>query len=200
MTRADDPETTLDRVTSSDALLVERLQRRDPEALAVLFDRCGRRAFALAFRVTGNGGEAEDAVQEAFIDLWERAPRLGVAGRLDSLVLTIVHRRAIDRVRRRRPAQLLATVEAAEQADEAAATAMDRMLDSLAAPQLQADLRAALAGLPAEQRAVLDLAFIGGLTQPEIAARLAIPVGTVKSRVRLGMQKMRAALEALGYP
>lgn len=196
-----DPDLAFARVTiSDDARLVERLRQRDPAALELLIERCGRRAFALAFRVTGSAAEAEDAVQDAFLAVWERGPRLRLSGQLESLVLTIAHRRAVDRVRRRRASAVLHEHDAEAQADEDAAAAIDRLLDAVAAPQLHADLRAALAALPPEQRAVLELAFLGGLTQTAIATRLAVPLGTVKSRLRLGMEKMRADLEARGYP
>jgi RNA polymerase sigma-70 factor, ECF subfamily len=196
-----DPDLKFARVTASDdARLVERLRQQDPAALELLIERCGRRAFALAFRVTGSAAEAEDAVQDAFLAIWERGPQLRLSGRLESLVLTIVHRRAVDRVRRRRTSAVLYEREADAQADEDAAAAIDRLLDAVAAPQLRADLRAALAALPPEQRTVLELAFLSGLTQTAIATRLAVPLGTVKSRLRLGMKRMRAHLEARGYP
>ena len=169
-----------------------RVGRRDPQAMALLFDRLGRRAFGLAYRILGDGAEAEDVVQEAFLALWRQAERLDPErGRLTAFLLTIVHRRAVDalrsrRKRRDRQVPLTAELDAWDSVGvEAAAIAN---LDGESA-------RRSLERLPAEQRVVLKLFYFDAYRQAEIAAQLDLPIGTVKSRLRLGLEKMREMLQ-----
>ncbi|MEX1022139.1 MAG: sigma-70 family RNA polymerase sigma factor [Dehalococcoidia bacterium] len=182
--------------------LARRLAARDPAALTDLFRRHRRRAFGLAYRVLGDGAAAEDAVQAAFVDLWERGPRLDPrGGRVESLLMTIVHRRAVDLVRARsregaRRAGSMddpATPTRAEAiADEQAADLFERLVEGT--DDLPARLRAALESLPLEQREAVELAYFDGLTHRAIAERLGLPAGTVKSRLRLAMERLRLAL------
>ena len=155
-----------------------------------LFSRC---AFGLAYRVLGDGTDAEDVVQESFMALWRQADRIDPnRGRLTAYLLTIVHRRAIDalRARRRREIRTITLepeLDAQDTLDvEAAALAS---LDG-------ARVRAHVEQLPPEQRRVIELAFFEGYTHAEIAQRLQLPLGTVKSRIRLSMEKLRVALRA----
>ena len=168
------------------------LRRRDADAFERLYDLVGRRAYGLAYRVLGDGGEAEDAVQDAFLTLWRQADRLDPArGRLVGLLLTIVHRRALDllRARTRRGGALGPLDLNTDPVD-----AID--IEALAIATFEAQtVRAGLAEIPFEQREVLELAYFSALSQREIAARLALPVGTVKSRSRLGLEKLRGVLQ-----
>jgi len=159
--------------------------------MEVLYDRLSRRAFGLAYRIVGDGPAAEDVVQEAFLSLWRTAERVDTArGKLQSYVLTIVHRRAIDVVRSRNglperqlPEDAAAYLPSEGDFTERVATAVDGAV-----------VREALGGLPDDQRQVVDMAFYQGLTHTEISERLGLPLGTVKSRMRLALEKMRGSL------
>lgn len=178
-------------VDDADEAFVARLRARDPEAVRELYDRVARRAFGLAYRVLGDPAAAEDAVQEAFVGLWERAERLDAArGRVESLLLTMVHRRAVDmaRARQRRVAR------AAPMPDDVPDESSRGPYDTVAALHSRHEVVAALDALGADQRAVVELAYFEGLTLAEVAERVGAPLGTVKSRMRLALQKIRRAL------
>ncbi|MEZ4502989.1 MAG: sigma-70 family RNA polymerase sigma factor [Dehalococcoidia bacterium] len=176
--------------------LLERLRAGDVSALAELYDETSRRAFGVAHAVLRDDAEAEDAVQEAYIWVWEHADRLDPArGRVESLVLTIVHRRAIDAVRRR--ARGVARAERfAREHDGHTADAADANIEALDNEPALESVRHVLDSLPDEQRAPIELAYFEGLTQQAVAERLGIPLGTVKSRLRLALGKLRAGLAA----
>ncbi|MGE0135524.1 MAG: RNA polymerase sigma factor [Dehalococcoidia bacterium] len=167
------------------------LRARDPRALEALYDQYGRRAFGLAYRVLGSGEAAEDAVQEAFIALWNQVDRLdGARGQVGSLLMTIVHRRSIDLLRRQRGLAARSFAPDFDVADPAAADVLAAVADSMTLDAV----RAALAALPAEQQRIIGLAYFEGMTQTEIAEREGLPVGTVKSRLRLGLTRLRSEL------
>ena len=175
--------------------LAARLREGDAEALAELYDAVGQRAFALARRVLGDRDAAEDAVHEAFAQLWERAATLEPAGRIDSLVMTMVHRRAIDAVRRRRGARVpLLDTGLLAQIDERAEAALDEVVTAISEASLRSRLREVLAELPEEQRLVVRSVYFESLTLREVAERNEIPLGTVKSRLRLAMARLGSAL------
>jgi RNA polymerase sigma-70 factor (ECF subfamily) len=143
-------------------------------------------------RITNDAGLAQDAVQEAFVGVWRNAARYA-EGRASvrTWMLSIAHHRAIDMLRRRRATSPLPEVD-------------DALNESLTAPDVwpevaraadAAAVRAAIATLPDAQREAIELAYFSGLTQVEIADRVAVPLGTVKSRVRLGLGALRRALE-----
>ena len=172
-----------------DAGLLDRLRRNDGEALAALYDRYGRLAYGLAYRVAQDATEAEDIVQEAFLALWRQADRYdGSLGSVRSYLLTIVHRRAIDalRARARRPVRATAIENAAaDTADpvEVSSWTEDRALAAQAMREL-----------PPDQLQVIELTYFEGLTLVEAAERIGVPVGTAKSRVRLALERMRKVL------
>jgi RNA polymerase sigma-70 factor (ECF subfamily) len=174
-----------------DRAAIARLAGGDPEALEGLYGRYGTMAYSLAYRITGDGPAAEDAVQEAFLGVWRNAGRYEVGrGSVRTWILSIVHHRAIDSLRRRR------TTSALPDADEAPpeALTMPDLWDDVAAGLDREAIRAAMASIPAAQRESIELAYFGGLTQVEIADRLAVPLGTVKSRQRLGLLALRRVL------
>lgn len=180
----------------ADALL-DAIRAGDSGALALLYDQAGGQAYGLAFRILRDAGSAEDAVQEAFLSLWRHASRLdGTRGRLVSYLLTLVHHKAIDLARMR--AGRAARDSGMDPADSGAAEA-DFVTDVMAAADGEV-LRVALRRLPHEQRRPIELAYFEGLTCPEIADVEGAPVGTIKSRLRLGLQKLRSDLERQGYP
>ena len=175
----------------ADRAALERIARDELGALDDLYERYKTMAYSIAYRITNDATLAEDVVQEAFLGVWRNAARY-VEGRgsVKTWLLSIVHPRAIDAVRRRR-----ATVELPER-DDAPPPPM-RLPDVWAevSSNLDADeVRAALAALTDVQREAIELAYFGGLTQVEIAQRTGTPLGTVKSRMRLGLLAMRKVL------
>lgn len=171
--------------------LIAALQARDPRALESLYDEFGRRAFGLAYRILGNGQAAEDAVQEAFITLWNQVDRLDSRrGQVGSLLMTIVHRRSIDILRGQRGMASRMHPLEPELIDPAAADVLATVSDAL---MLDA-VRVALQSLAPEQREAIELAYFEGMTQVAIAQKTAVPVGTVKSRLRLGLTRLRTEL------
>jgi RNA polymerase sigma-70 factor (ECF subfamily) len=192
-----DPSERPERVTDEGSYeITERLRAGDGSALLELFQREGKRAFALAYRVVGDAATAEDAVQEAFAQLWQRAPRLDPhGGRIEALLMTIVHRRAVDLVRRvERGPTSLPDPEVLERVDERATEMLERVEEALSSEGLRSQLRVALGALPAEQRAVVDHVYVWQRSLREIAEIECVPVGTVKSRLRLAMAKLTGAL------
>lgn len=159
--------------------------------MELLYDRLGGQAFGLAFRILGDGPSAEDVVQEAFLTLWRQAERLDPArGKVGSFLMTVVHHKAIDLLRSRR-----GEMKRHDPPDPPAfAQEGSDVLESVAESLGREAVRSALQSLPDEQRRPIELAYFQGLTHIEIADALAIPLGTVKSRLRLGLEKMRQAL------
>src|SRR5215203_535441 len=163
------------------------------EALDALYERYASMAYGIARRITGDDTLAEDVVQDAFLGAWRSADRY-VAGRgsVKTWLLAIVHHRAIDIVGRRRPvSELPEELEGARTPEPL--TVPD--LWGEVAGRLDADaVRTALATLPDQQRQAVELAYFGGLTQTEIAEHTGVPLGTVKSRVRLALIALRREL------
>jgi len=176
----------------SDEALVALVARGDEDALAELYDRVGRIAYGLALRILRDERHAEDAVQEAFLQVWRSAATFRPErAKASTWVLTLVHRRAVDLVRReeRRQTDPLAddasaAVEAAEQTDEAAWLRFERER-----------VQTALKQLPDLQREALELSYYGGFSQSELAERLGVPLGTIKSRMFAGLARLRELLD-----
>ena len=151
-------------------------------------------AYAVALRVVGDPAVAEDVVQESFLSVWRQAATYdGLRGSMRTWVLTVVRNRAIDRVRaeRSRPTSGAADIDSMVSLHAES----DVWADVSAALDAEA-VRGALKALPAEQRETIELAYYRGLTHVEIAAQMSVPLGTVKGRMRIGLQKMRSALFA----
>ena len=177
----------------ADRAVLERVAAGELDALDELYERYKTMAYSIAYRITNDATLAEDVVQDAFLGAWRNAARyVHGRGSVKTWLLSIVHHRAIDAVRRRRPTTELPDTEVVPPQQL-------RLPDvwSEVSAALDADMvRVALAALSDVQREALELAYFGGLTQVEIAERTATPLGTVKSRMRLGLLAMRAALIA----
>jgi RNA polymerase sigma factor (sigma-70 family) len=179
------------RFGSHEAVLVARIAAGDDGALASLYDRFASLVHGIAFRVTCDRGLAEEVVQDVFVNLWERPGSFDPdRGSVRTWLATLAHRRAVDRVRstersRRRDQ---ASVGAAGDVAEVDVAAEGEAAD------LSARLWAAVDALPEEQRAAVRLAYAEGRTYREVARILAIPEGTAKSRLRLGLRKLAGVL------
>jgi RNA polymerase sigma-70 factor (ECF subfamily) len=173
----------------ADDALVARVQRRDAEALALLYDRHAGRLMGLAQRILGDTGEAEEVLQEVFLHVWKAASTFDPSrGPVLAWLLVATRSRSIDRLRSRRPGKRGATVGL----EEAPETASREDVEADAAGrEWEAHCRAAIGELPDDQRRALELAYFEGLTHQEIAERTSTPLGTVKTRVRLGLMKLR---------
>jgi RNA polymerase sigma-70 factor (ECF subfamily) len=174
------------RGDASDEDLVRGVADGAQSAMAALYDRHGRQAYSLARRICVDEGLAEAVVQEVFLAFWREPGRFDPGrGRFGTWILTLVHHRSVDAVRRESSVRRR-TVHGAEDGQEWSAP-----------PGPGADqgvLRDALDGLPADQRQALALAYFGGYTQREVAAMTGVPLGTVKSRMADGVQRLRRAL------
>lgn len=175
-----------------DRAALDRMVRGDQDGLAAIYDRHGRLVYSLAFRIVRDQSDAEDIVQEVFSQAWRQASRYDASrGSVLGWLLTLTRSRAIDRLRGRRARPEPSGNEAVlNDIPDPAAPA-----DAQAASAVQAtQIRAALDGLTVLQRVAIELAFYEGLTHAEIAERLELPLGTVKTRIRQGLLKLRDRL------
>jgi RNA polymerase sigma-70 factor, ECF subfamily len=180
------------QVGTPDEVLLERLVAGvDENALSELYDRYQGSMYGLAMRITGDAQMAQDAVQEAFVGVWRNAARYTeTRASVRTWMMSITHHRAIDLVRRRRPSSPLPETETVGEAF----MTPDVWPEVARAADAEA-VRQALSTLPDAQRETIELAYFEGLTQVEIAERTQAPLGTIKSRVRLGLLQMRRLLE-----
>jgi RNA polymerase sigma-70 factor (ECF subfamily) len=179
-----------------DEALVRRVLDRDADAFARLYDRHADLVYSVALRVLADPALAEDTAQDVFLRLWRTPQAYDPArGRFVSWLVSVARNRAVDEVRMRGRRRLREVGENANPEDPPDGRAEDPQL----AVQVQADrlaVRRALLTLPEEQRTALELAYFSGLTQQEIAERLQQPLGTIKTRTRLALKKLRQALSA----
>lgn len=172
----------------SDEALVALVARADEEALAELYDRFGRVAYGLALRIVRDPVLAEDAVQEGFLAVWRSAARfVAERAKASTWILTLIHRRAVDLVRREQPRRAepieLVPHDSGDDTQEEAWLRLRRTR-----------VQEALKRLPDKQREALELAYYGGFTQSELADRLGEPLGTIKSRMFAGLSSLRELL------
>ena len=185
-----------------DQACLKRIAGGQLDALEELYDRYRSMAYSISLRITADATLAEDVVQDAFLGAWRNAERYAAGrGSVKTWLLSIVHHRAVDAVRRRRPTTEL---PGHEQVPPVALTLPDVWPEVSAGLDREA-VRAALDGLSDVQRHAIELAYFRGLTQQEISERTDTPLGTVKSRMRLGLLAMRRTLvgdgsEVEGYP
>ena len=164
----------------------------DSAAFAVIYDRHSSVAYSLAYRMAGRRNVADDVVQEAFLSLWRAAKRYdSQRGSVRTWVLGIVHNRAIDAIRR---STVHDSRRASDEGIEERFEASDRTDAEVARRSEAGEIRSALETLPPDQLKVIELAYFGGFTHTEIAEMLETPLGTVKGRMRLGLEKLRGVL------
>ncbi|MCB0876673.1 MAG: sigma-70 family RNA polymerase sigma factor [Solirubrobacterales bacterium] len=177
----------------ADEELMAHVDRKDPHAFEVLYDRHGGAAYSLAYRIVGDRNAAEDVAQEAFLSIWRSNARFDRArGSVRSWVLSVVRNRAIDALRRggggapKLDHDDDAVLEARPGEELTEEEALRR--------ETSRELRGALDSLPEDQSQVIQLAYFGGFSHSEIAEMLSMPLGTVKGRMRLGLEKIRAQI------
>jgi RNA polymerase sigma-70 factor (ECF subfamily) len=177
----------------ADEELMQLVAGNDSDAFEVVLERHADAAFSLAYRICGRRAAAEDVAQEAFLAMWRSGARYDPArGSVRTWALGIVHNRAVDALRRsgvheRRRVSDEGIEERVEAPERTDVQAIDNAVSH--------EIRGALGELPSEQRRVIELAYFGGFTHLEIASMLDTPVGTVKGRMRLGLQKLRGHLQ-----
>ena len=177
----------------TDEALVAAVANAEENALGELYDRFGKVAYGLAFRVLQDPALAEDAVQEAFLQAWRGAGAYDPErAKASTWLLTFVHRRAVDLVRREERRRTVPI----DPLPEPSGSGADEEVVARSRREIVQD---ALRRLPAEQREAIELAYYGGLTQSELAAQLGQPLGTIKSRMFTGLQRLRVLLVESGY-
>ncbi|MFN2569038.1 MAG: sigma-70 family RNA polymerase sigma factor [Candidatus Dormibacteria bacterium] len=179
----------------TDERILDLLGSGNPQGMELLYEAYGRLAYTLAHRILNDEGAAEDAVQEAFLSIWRRGSTYRRdRGSLRTWVCSIVHHRAVDRLRGRsgRARQDIAIELAPPE------TTVSDTWDRVAVELEREQIRTALGELSGEQRQTLELAYFGGYSQSEISSLMQVPLGTVKGRTRLALQKLRGLLEGHG--
>ncbi len=176
----------------ADEEVMHLVQEGDPRAFELLFERHGGAAFSLAYRMVGDRASAQDVSQEAFLSIWRSKMRYQAdRGSVRTWVLGIVHHRAIDALRRSMlHDRRRGSAEGMEERFEAA----ERTDVEVARREEARTVRAAIGTLPADQSRVVELAYFGGFSHSKIAEMLDTPIGTVKGRMRLGLEKLRREL------
>src|SRR3954451_12665519 len=180
----------------ADEDLMQLVRRGDAAAFEAVYDRHATAAFSLAYRMTGTRNTAEDVVQEAFLSIWRSGARYDRArGSVRTWVLGIVNNRAIDALRR---SVVHERRRASDEGIEERFEARERTDVEAARREEAEQIRGMLETLPDEQSRVIELAYFGGFTHSEIARMLGAPIGTVKGRMRLGLEKLRGQLAPQG--
>jgi RNA polymerase sigma-70 factor (ECF subfamily) len=191
----------MDWKEASDADLMRAIGEQEMVAFNTLYDRYSRLVFSTAYRVLNDAGAAEDVVQDVYVRLWQRPERyVEERGRFIGWLLSVTRNRAIDEIRSRGRRPLSETQVSGGDVTssitaEAPSPSAAREMESAEMVDQREAVRAALDELPYDQRIAIELAYFKGLTQAEIAETLDTPLGTIKTRVRLGMRKLRVALE-----
>lgn len=180
--------------TDLDCYLLQRVQQKDMNAFSLLYERYCRTLYTLALRILSDRTDAETIVHDVFLYLWEHTDTYDEArGSLAVWLVTLTRNRAIDRLRA--GASKRDTLGGADPLPEGLeAVTSSQPLESLLEQERQSLVRNALETLPAAQRSALELAYFDGLTQAQIAAQIGEPLGTVKTRIRLGLRKLREVL------
>jgi RNA polymerase sigma-70 factor (ECF subfamily) len=173
-------------VNEDAGLLMERIRARDADAFESLYDAYHRLVYGIAVRMLGDASSAEDLTQTVFLKVWS-SPDSFRSGNFAAWIVRVTRNRALDVLRSRASHQEQELPDALPEADS---------IEDVTFAHLDADkVRSALEALPAEQREPIELGFFGGVTHEEIARRTGIPLGTIKTRIRSGLRKLRSTLE-----
>jgi len=180
----------------ADREMLERIGRGDQSAFSALYDRLSRPLYSFALRMLRDAGDAHDALQDVFLQIWSRAATYNPEqSTVFSWTVLLTRSRVIDRLRaRKRRLRIVDSATGDEDADVADASTMESAADTADKNDEAARVRSVLNNLPSEQREAIELAFFGHLTHHEIAARLGEPLGTIKARIRRGLLKLRERL------
>jgi RNA polymerase sigma-70 factor (ECF subfamily) len=172
---------------AEDAALLNSVEQGDPDAMAALFDRYSGIVYSVALRVLRDAGQAEDVMQDIFIQIWKK-PGAFVSGRgsLGAWLVVVARNRAIDSLRRRRPTDSVEDVVLVSSTDLAAEAERNTLMEKV---------RACLPQLPPEQRKSVEMAYFEGMSHSEIAEKTGDPLGTVKTRIRLALITLRKAMQ-----
>jgi RNA polymerase sigma-70 factor (ECF subfamily) len=192
----------LDQVerNQEDLALLERIKRRDELALGKLYDRYAQLLYTLAYRIVTTAEEAEDVLQEAFVHVWNRSNAyLKERGTVYSWMVTITRNKAIDRVRSKRFKQQSKEVKATDAGHRPDSHSLSPP-QTVALKEYQTIVVAAHQKLSSVESKILDLSYFGGYSQTEIAKILKMPIGTVKTKMRQGITKLRQAINPAGLP
>lgn len=178
----------------TDEHLMAAIQQRDPQALELMHDRYASMLKALIMKVLHNDAEADDMLQEVFVEIWNRAASYSPEkGKPLGWMITLTRRRSIDRLRKRE-AYCRAEERLAEES-KCAPTVTAELGEDIALGEMRVMLRRVLDTLPPAQMQAIELAFYKGMSQREIAAHTGIPLGTIKTRLELGLKKIAEALK-----
>ena len=192
--QADDAPRPGDLGSLEDGELLDLITQQDRKALEVLYDRYSKAVYSLAMHMLGDSGAAEEVTQDAFFNVWRRASTFrSERGKVSSWLFSIAHHRVIDEARRRRRHDKMQVYQEVELISQPADDTSDPTKYATLQMQRSAIMKA-LSALRPEQREVVMLAYYGGFTHSEIASRLAQPLGTVKTRMRLALKKLRSVM------
>jgi len=179
----------------TDLELLAQISKQDREALATLYDRYGRRVFALAVRILNDPVGSEEVTQDVFMSVWRRgASYTSKKGKFTTWMFSIAHNRTIDELRKRRRDRSRENDDIEDHYDLKSSDISPA--DAAVAQSEYAKVKAAMDKLPEEQKSMVELSYFKGLTQTEIATKTGQPLGTVKTRMRLALKKLRVALSA----
>lgn len=183
-----------------DADLLARVVKGDQQAFSQLYDRSSTLLFTLAVRILGNREEAAELLQDVYLEVWRKVSRYDVGrGTPVAWLITLTKSRAIDRLRARASRGYRATGARVEDTAVQVADPGPSPLETQTEEELRSAVGAAVAGLPQSQQQAIELAYYEGLSHTEIATRLNQPLGTVKTRIKLGMSKLRESLQQWGH-
>jgi RNA polymerase sigma-70 factor, ECF subfamily len=189
---------SVDYVQLSDEELVDLVSEGETAAFEAIYEKYSGAAYALAVRMLGDSGAAEEVVQDAFVSLWKKSATYDPGqGKLYTWLLRITRNRAIDEMRKRSsPARDAAKHRRLyEETRDFSGSSGDTGAEAALVSELRGFVREAMDELPEEQRQVVELSYLGGLSQREISERTGVPLGTVKTRSRLALKKLRLSLE-----
>ena len=179
----------------TDLELLEHISNQDRDALATLYERFGRRVFSLAVRILSDSVSAEEVTQDVFMSVWRRgATYVSKKGKFTTWLFSIAHNRTIDELRKRRRDRSRTNDDIDDHLNLKSGDVSPA--DATVAQSEYAKIRAAMEDLPEEQKNVVEFSYFKGLTQTEIAEKTGQPLGTVKTRMRLALKKLRKALSA----